>query len=150
VTIVSNPNSAFGYSTLAQTAVPDVVRTVKVTGAVTAGDVVVWTTQNTDVNATVRQADVSADDPALIAGVAITAATAANETITICRLGPCLVNIGDATVAAGDRAAFHATTDGAADGAAADATTISGDTFGVFLGAEIGSTNQAVVDVHLG
>lgn len=95
---------------------------------------------------TVHKADVSADDPALIAGVACEAIPVSDYG-KIVTLGPTIVNISDGTVSEGERAVFHATADGCADSAAADATTVEGDTFGVMLGAEIGATNTAWVKV---
>jgi hypothetical protein len=77
--------------------------------------------------------------------VAMEAADAAGDYVRVCRMGPTLVNIGDATITAGQTAGLHATTDGAADNA--DATE---GAFGVFLSAnDVGGTNKAVVDVQL-
>lgn len=117
-------------------------------GAVTAGDVVAWTTQTTDDVPTVHAADTDNDDPALVAGVAVNTASS-GQVVTIVRSGPALVNISSGTVAAAERA-IATTTAGIADGVAADASTVVGDSWGVFLGAEVGTTNQAVVDVRCG
>lgn len=112
--------------------------------AIATYDLVVWVWDEATLKLKVKLADVSADDPALIAGVAQEPIPASGAGLVRTH-GYSLVNIGDGTVAAGERAGFHATTDGAADSAAADATTISGDTFGVMLGDEIGTTNRAPV-----
>lgn len=144
---ISNPGSAFGYTSLEQTSSRRVME-VKTTVALSKGDVVAWVSQNTDVAPTVLAAIAGTTDPAVVCGVALNAA-AANGTVLICRDGPCLVNISTGTVAHGERAILLSGATGFADGVAADATTIEGDTFGVFLGGEIGSTNQAVLDVRL-
>ena len=144
-----NTSGAWGLTTLNDTA-DRLVLTIEASGAITAGDVVVWDTQNTDVKPTVAQADVSADDAAMIAGVAVNAAAASGDSVQVVRNGPALVNIGAGTTAAGELASFHASTDGAADGTVGSGSTVMGDYFGAFLGAEIGSTNQAIVDVRLG
>lgn len=123
--------------------------------AVSAGDVVVLdalTDTGTDANVivTVHIADVAGtpDDPVLVCGVALHDA-ASGDVVQVCEYGPCLVNVGDGTVAAGERATFHASTDGAADGVAADATTVAGDTFGVYLSAnDVPTTNKAVLFVR--
>lgn len=150
---IDNPGGAFGYTTLDQTtgvwyaeykcSAPGGGQ-----GQPAKGDVVVFDSLAADAVVSVHKADVSADDPALVAGVAMEASSATGDVIKVCRAGPQITNIGAGTVAAAERAVFHATTDGAADGVAADATTVAGDTFGVWLGAEIGSTNTAVLDVR--
>lgn len=143
---ISNPGGAYGYTALDQTADRD-ERTVIAASTVSKGDVVCWVTQATDTGPTVRRSTQGTDDPASVAGVALQNATV-GKTFKICRDGPCLVNIGTGTVAAWERAVLLTGTPGAADGVVADATTISGDTFGTFLGGEIGTTNQAVLDFH--
>lgn len=143
---IKNTTSAFGLTTLNQTA-DRVVITAPCDAAVTAGDVLAWTTQTTDDAPTVHPHDISNDNEAVVAGIAINTA-ASGDLVKIVRSGPALVNIGSGTVALGER--VIATTDaGIADGVAADAATIEGDTFGVWLGAEVGTTNQAVADIHL-
>lgn len=142
---ISNPNGAFGYTDSDdQEAVQYNVQAPFVNGsttvAISKGDVVVLdATITASVNLAVRQADVSADDPALIIGVAaqdIPASSAdSNEVGLVTVFGYAHVNVGAGTVAAGELASFHATTDGAADGTVADSTSIAGDYFGVFLGA---------------
>lgn len=139
------PAGQFGYTGADQNNVPELIRMCKAAGVIAAGDIVSWVAVNTDVEATVEQTDVSDAAPNVIAGVALEAAAAAGDYIQVCRQGVCRVNIGAGTVAFGEVAGLHATTDGAAD--TADATEGG---FGVFLGAEIGSTNQAFVDVTIG
>ena len=150
MTVQSNPLGAGqGYNSIEESQ-PGSVRRVKVGAvAVSAGDVVVWNAINTATLPTVIPQDAGTSDPALVAGVATDSADI-GEAVQIVRSGPCKVNIGAATVSAGQQAIPHATTDGAAQGVTADATTVVGDTFGVFLGAEIGTTNQAYVDVRIG
>lgn len=140
--VINNPTGAFGYTDLNQTIVPD-EKEVMASGMITAGDVVVWDVQNTNDVPTLHSADVSADDAALIAGVALESVVS-GDSVKVCRDGPCLVNIGNASVTEGQSAGFHATTDGAADN-----ETSGTASFGTFLGGEIGTTNQAVVDVRL-
>lgn len=121
-------------------------------GAVSAGDVVVLdalTDTGTDANViiTVHSADVGSDDAASVLGVALHDA-ASGDVVEVVEYGPAIVNVGDATIAAGNRATFHASTDGAADGATSDATTVEGDTFGVYLSAnDVPTTNVAVLFV---
>jgi len=126
-----------------------VVIDVLTDGAVAAGDVVAWTTQITNDVPTVHAADTDTDDPAMVAGVA-TRAASSGQVVTIVRGGPALVNIGGTNQTAAGEVAIATTAAGVADGAVAAAGTIVGDTFGVFLGDEIGTTQQAVVDVRLG
>lgn len=144
--LIANPAGAYG-----NTGVHNNARTVHerlASGTIAAGDVVVLDAlTGTDEIISVHSADVSADDVALVLGVAVHAAVA-NEAVKVVEYGPAIVNVGDATIAAGDQATFHATTDGAADGANADATTVSGDTWGVFISAnDVPSTNKAIVFV---
>lgn len=144
---IQNPNGAFGVTDVRvkhpRTVDPFTNSSSSV--AIAAGDVVVFDQMESATGAlTVHRADVSADDPALIAGVAAEAIPASGTGLVVTR-GFALVNIGNGTVSEGERMAFHASTDGCADSAAADASTISGDTFGVCVGAEIGSTNQCGV-----
>lgn len=149
--LLGNPNSAFGYTTVDQTSEQDVkpyVLSAGPAGVVAVGDVVVFDVLTSNVAVTVHQADVSADDVALVAGIALEAGVT-GDLIQVVRSGPTLVNIGNATIAAGDQATFHGSTDGAADGANADATTVAGDTFGVWLSAnDVGGTNKALLDVR--
>lgn len=148
--LVSNAAGAYG-----RVGIENNARTVHprlTSGAVSAGDVVVadaLTDTGTDANVivTVHSADVSADDPALVLGVALHDA-ASGDVVEVVEYGPALVNVSDATIAAGNRATFHATTDGAADGATSDATTVEGDTFGTFLSAnDVPTTDKAVLFV---
>lgn len=144
---IQNPNGAFGVTDVRvkHARTEDTFTNSSSSVAIAEGDVVVFDQMESATGAlTVHQADVSADDPALIAGVAAEAIPASGTGLVVTR-GFALVNIGNATVSEGERMGFHASTDGAADSAAADASTIAGDTFGVCLGAEIGTTNQCAV-----
>lgn len=113
--------------------------------AVTAGQLLAFTATDTDTFPPVHPADTSNDDPAVSRIVAVEDA-AADSVVMACTKGPCLVNIGTDTVGSGQRATAT-TTAGEAVGAASDATTVEGDSFGTFLGGEIGTTNQAIVYV---
>lgn len=144
-----NTSGAHGKTTLNDTADRLLIE-VEAGGAITAGDVVLWDTMTADTNPTVSQADVGSDNDALICGVAVDAAAAAGDTVVVCRNGPALVNISTATITVGDLATMHASADGCADGATGSGSTVMGDYFGAFISAEIGSTNQAIVDVRCG
>lgn len=125
---------------------PDIVRDYLVAGvAVTEGDLCSFLAVTDDtVEQTVEQTDVSDALPNLIAGVCRHAA-AIGEYVQVVKMGPALVNVGDATITALQVAGLHATADGCADNA--DATEGS---FGVFLSAnDVGGTNKAWVDVRL-
>ena len=148
--LVNNAAGAYG-----QVGIENNGRTVyprKLSGTVAQHDVVVLdaltdTGTDADLIVTVSVADVSADDPALVLGVAQSAGVA-GDVVDVVEYGPTLVNVDDATIAAGNRATFHATVDGAADGATSDATTVEGDTFGVYLSAnDVPTTNKAVLFV---
>lgn len=76
-------------------------------------------------------------DPALIAGVALEA-IAIGAIGQVCTRGFALVNVGAGTVAIGDQLIGTATA-GLAAGVTADATTIAGDTGGVYLGVKLAS-----------
>lgn len=93
----------------------------------------------------VALADTDVHDPAVKVGVAAEeiAAGLNNGGLVITR-GFALVNIGSGSVAVSERLILTANA-GEADGVAADATTVEGDTHGVFLGDELGTTNTAPV-----
>lgn len=151
MTVISNPQSTgIGNTDLINAQQPS-TRPIKVGSvAVSAGDVVVWQAINTTTAPpTVIPQDAGTSDPATVAGVALHDAPVGGVVLVV-RSGPCKVNIDDETVALGQQATCNATADGCALGVTADGTTVVGDTFGVFLGAEIGSTNQAYVDVRIG
>lgn len=149
MSLIQNPAGAHGYAGDD----PSTQFALKATcynggaAAISEGDVV---TLDATITASqyfhVKQADVSADDPATAIGVAYEA-IAAGDTGLIVVLGYAEVNVGDSSsITAGQVAGFHATTDGAAANATADATTVSGDKFGVFLGAEdLVGTNKAPI-----
>jgi len=102
----------------------------------------------------VEQMDVSdATSDTLTAGVALEAASA-GDSVQVCSFGVTLCNIGDTgTIAAGDAAIEHASTDGASAVTAVasiDGTTIVASILGIYLGAEVGTSNLAPVFVkHL-
>lgn len=149
---IQNPNGAYGLTDVEvkHPRSADPFGNSSTSVAIAKGDLVVFDQMESATGElTVHLADVSADDPALIAGVAMEAIPASTATVReyglIITRGFAIVNIDDATVSEGQRMAFHATVDGKADSAASDASTVEGDTFGVCLGAEIGSTNTCAV-----
>ena len=142
--VITNPLGAFGRSTgnevNFQTVAP-----FEAAAAITAGDLVaVAASVNTDTTITVAQFDVSDALPELVLGVAKNAA-AAGEIVEVVVHGYANCNIGSTSPAMGNIVII-----GASDGVAgvlapAVAGTITGDNFGIFLGTEIGSTNQAAI-----
>lgn len=145
MSIITNPEGAYGQTPFPYSERVPFKNVSAGNGTILPGDVVVWVWDETTQVLGVNKSDAGTSDPAMIAGVAAERITV-GDTGLICVFGYTLVNIGSGTgdaVAAAERAIPHATTDGAADGVAADATTVAGDTFGVFLGDEVGTTNQA-------
>lgn len=145
---IQNPNGAFGVTDVRSKHArsEDPFGNSSTSVAISKGDVVVFDQMESATGElTVHLADVSADDPALIAGVAAEDIPASSATVReyglVITRGFAIVNIDDATVSEGERMVFHATVDGKADSAASGTSTIEGDTFGVCLGAEIGTTN---------
>ena len=142
--VITNPLGAFGRSTgnevNFQTVAP-----LEAAAAITAGDLVaVAASVNTDTTITVEQFYVSDALPELVLGVAKNAA-AAGEIVEVVVHGYAICNIGSTSPAMGNIVII-----GASDGVAgvlapAVAGTITGDNFGIFLGTEIGSTNQAAI-----
>ena len=142
--VLTNPLGAFGRSTgnevNFQTVAP-----FEAAAAISAGDLVaVAATVNTDTTITVETLDVSDALPELVLGVAKNAA-AAGEVVEGVIHGDASCNIGSTSPAMGNIVII-----GASDGVAgvlapAVAGTITGDNFGVYLGTEIGSTNQAAI-----
>lgn len=145
--LINNAAGAYGQDGIENNA--RIVHGRVTSGAVSEGDVCVFDAlTGTDELLSVHSADVSADDVALVAGVAL-ADAASGDVVQVVEFGPAIVNVGDATIAAGDQATFHATTDGAADGANADATTVTGDTFGTYLSAnDVPATDKAILFVR--
>lgn len=84
-------------------------------------------------------------------GVAAEAAAAAGDLVSIVTDGPVIVNIDDTGACVlGDVVIKHATTDGAAGnggtlGGTWDAADVAGTALGVYLGPEIGTSNQAPI-----
>lgn len=149
--LVNNAAGAYGRVGIENNA--RVVHPRKLSGTVAKYDVVVFdaltdTGTGADVIVTVDLADVSVDDPALVCGV-VQSAGVAGDVVDVVEFGPTIVNCDDATIVFGDRATLHATVDGKADGATSDATTVAGDTFGLYLSAsDVPGTNQAVLFVR--
>lgn len=100
----------------------------------------------------IEQLDVSDAFAAFVcAGVALESGVAGDQ-IQVVTLGPAICNIGNTgTIAHGDSAIKHATTDGASGVtavASVDATTVVGTILGIYLGAEIGTSDTAPVWVR--
>jgi len=147
--LITNATSSFGLTSLDQTAARTVVEIPSADAIINAYDIVTWVAMTTDTVPTVKQADVSATtDIALIAGVALNSVTAVGDIVRVVRQGPAIVSCDDATIAVGDLCTFHATVDGACDGAVGSAALINGDYFGTALSAnDVPGTNQVIVDV---
>ena len=147
---VPNPNEAFGRTGAASYRPRSTVECLNSGSAdIAEGDVVtLYATITASQGFAVKQADVSADDPATVIGVAAEA-IASGASGQVVTSGYAVVNVDDSSsITAGQVAQFHATTDGAAANVTADATTIAGDSFAVFLGAEdLVGTDQAPVNV---
>lgn len=111
--------------------------------AITEGDLLALVWDETTQTIKVALADTDVHDPAMKVGVAAEAIPASSAGMVTLG-GFARVNISTGTVAVGERLIMTSTA-GVADGAAADATTVEGDTHGVFLGDEIGTTNKAPV-----
>lgn len=144
MSVISNPLGTGVSNTDTTDAQQPTTRPIKVgSTAVTAGQVVVWDSVNTTTAVpTCSPGSVAATTR--VAGVVVQGAPAGGVAL-VARSGPVKVNIGSGTVTAGGQA-----TAGAGGIAVATAEPDAGATFGVFLGAEIGSTDQAYVDVRLG
>ena len=143
--VITNPLGAFGRSTGNEVNY-QVVVPFKAVGAITAGDfVTVAADVSTDTIITVSTLDVSDALPELVIGVAKNATSASGEICEVVVYGFAVCNIGSTSPARGNIVII-----GAGDGQAgvlapAVAGTITGDNFGIFLGTEIGSTNQAAI-----
>lgn len=111
--------------------------------AITEGDLLALVWDETTATIKVALADTDTHDPASKVAVAAENIAAGGAGRCITR-GFARVNIGSGSVAVGERLILTATA-GQADGVAADATTVEGDTHGRFLGDEIGTTNKAPV-----
>lgn len=137
--MITNPAGVQGHDTpqIYQLAQP-----FRASGAITKGDLVTFVYVEADRELQVKATDTDTDDPALTAGVAHFSGAADDEMVMVVVQGYAEVNIGSGSVAAGERVIGTATP-GEADGVAADGTTVEGDTAGVFLGDEIGTSNTA-------
>jgi len=146
VKLISNPAGAYGQTGIENNA--RVVHERACSTAVSAGAVVTFDElTGTDELLSVHSG-LAADDPALVAGVALHDA-AAGGVVQVVEFGPAIVNVGANAVTAGQRASRDAATAGIASGVTADATTIAGDTFGVFVSAsDVPETDKAIVFVR--
>jgi len=145
--VITNPLGAFGLTTGASGNF-QVVAPFYAAGAISANDLVaIAASVDTDTTAiTVETLDVSDSLPERVIGVAKNATSAAGEAVEVVVYGYAVVNIGDTSPTLDDLVTLHASTDGAAAAVSpADATTIVGDQFGIFLGTEIGTTNTAAI-----
>lgn len=116
--------------------------------AIAEGDLVALVWDETTGTIRAALADTDTHDPAAKVGVAYEAIPAGlNNGGLVTVLGFAKVNIGSGSVAVSERLIMTSTA-GQADGVAADATTVEGDTHGMFLGDEIGTTNKAPVWVQ--
>lgn len=136
---ITNPEGLYGDDPLPHSVdIP-----VKCSVAVTLGDLVeIFYTEATDVFR-VRPAGTAVSATPGKVGVAQEAG-AIGDTIMVRIAGPAKVNIGAGAVAIGESMILTATA-GEADGAVADAATITGTTYGRFMSDELGATNKAVV-----
>jgi len=143
--VLTNPLGAFGQSTGSSVNF-QIVAPFKAAAAITAGDLVaVAASVDTDTTVTVEQLDVSDSLPERVLGVAKNTA-AADEVVEVVVFGYAVCNIGNTAPALDDLVTLHGSTDGAAGKVSpADANAIVGDHFGIYLGTEIGSTNQAAI-----
>lgn len=146
VKLISNPAGAYGETGIDNNA--RVVHERVCSTAVLARDVVTFDVMTGTDELLSVHSGLTTDDPALVAGVALHDA-AAGEVVKVVEFGPAIVDIGANTVTAGMRAQRDGVTAGNASGVTADATTIAGDTFGVFLSAnDVPGTDQAIVFVR--
>lgn len=126
------------------------VRTYRANEAITKKQAVAFVAPTATVPLSVEVLDVSDAAAALVfAGVALET-VAAGDDITIAVSGPVVVNCDDGTPAFGEVAVKHATVDGALIsggtlGGTWDAADVAGTGVGVWLGAEIGTSNTGVV-----
>jgi hypothetical protein len=146
VTAIKNTSNAYGATGVDQTATRRVDPILAATD-IEPGDVVTFVNMTADTVPSVRKSVVASDVVRLVAGVAVSGAKQGQQAL-ICRSGPAVTKIGNATPTIGQLATFHGSTNGAALGVTPDATTVVGATFGVFLSAELGSTDTAILDVR--
>lgn len=111
--------------------------------AIAEGDLLAIVWDETAQSLKVALADTDVHDPAAKVAVADEAIPAGGAGLCVVQ-GFARVNIGSGSVAVSERLIMTANA-GEADGVAADATTVEGDTHGKFLGDEIGTTNKAPV-----
>lgn len=107
-------------------------------GTIAANDLVAFV-MATDGELKVDAATTATHDPAVRVGVALEAGVT-GDFIQVVTEGPCIVNTPAAGPSVSELVVLTATA-GVADGVAADATTVAGDTHGVFLTDEIGTSN---------
>lgn len=143
---ISNPTGAYGHTGINNNA--RIVHERVTSSAVAEGDVVTFDVMTGTDELVSVHSGLAADDPALVCGVALTAAAASGDVIQVVEYGPAIVKVGANVVAAGMLALRDAATAAIASGVTADATTIAGDNFGVFLSAnDVPSTDRAIVFV---
>lgn len=118
--------------------------TVRANDTIAAKNAVGWVAPTATVPLSVELLDVSdATAAAVFAGVALDSGVA-GEMIRVVVEGPCIVTVDDGTPVFGVYAIKHATVDGCVIATATvDASTLAGTIVGVFLSAEIGTTNTA-------
>lgn len=111
------------------------IETFRANAAIARGRVVALVVPTTTAPLSVKER-ASGDLTPLTIGVAVTSAVAGQE-VQVCTRGHCQVFVGAATAAAGNYG-IHDSTTGEADvaSAAPDATTVTGNILGVFLGAK--------------
>lgn len=119
--------------------------------AITVNQLVGLVAATASVPLSVEPLDVSDAFASLVCiGVALEAAST-GDLVSVCIRGPVLVNIDDTgTCTLGDVVIKHATTDGAAGnggtlGGTWDAADVAGTALGVYLGAEVGTSNKAPI-----
>lgn len=154
---ITNPKGAFRSVTSYLTYVDDagelityerIVAQYRANDTIAQYNAVGFVAATATVPLSVELLDVSdATAAASFAGVAVEAATA-GDLVTIVVQGPAIVTIDNGTPAFLDYAIKHATVDGCLIASPApDATTVAGTLLGVWLSAEIGTSNTAVVNV---
>lgn len=119
------------------------VETVVVASSAVTEKQAVAFTMGTDGELRVAPATTATHDPAVKIGVALED-IAAGYAGRVCVQGPCVVKT-PATGPSISEVAVLTATAGELDGAVADATTVTGDTHGVFLTDEIGTSNTCWV-----
>lgn len=139
IQMITDPTDTNGSGTAQSGAV---VFDYPATAAVTAHQLVALTCDDTGA-ISVAPADTDTHDPAVKVGAALNSA-AIGEIVSTVVFGPALIDT-PATGPSLSEVLILTSTAGTGDGAAADATTVAGDTHGVFLTDEVGTTNRSWV-----